>query len=81
MVSGGTIFEGTFKLPILTFLYIIVMLMVIALFLAIIFGLITFTASFFVPQDSAMVYGAIAIIYLFVSMYAPLDYVYTLGSR
>lgn len=77
---GGTLFDLSFKMPILSFLWALLMLVVIAMLLAFalyfIIALAAQTGSILITS----IIGLITIIaYIFLALYAPLDYVYTMG--
>ncbi len=78
-MHGGSIFDMTFKMPILSFLYALLILMIISIFLAlmvmVLFGVAWWTGL----AQSSFVVALIAVLYSFLSLYAPLDYVYTMG--
>ncbi len=76
-MEGGSIFDFTFKLPLLSFLYAFLVLFMIALFLGIIFGLIF--GVFAISGLDGPILAVIGLVYAFLALYAPLDYVYTMG--
>lgn len=76
-MEGGSIFNFSFKLPLLSFLFAIVITIVIALFLSIVFGFLS--GANYVLGSNDKIYAALGILYFVVAMYAPFDYIYTMG--
>lgn len=73
-MNGGNIFNLSFKLPFLSFLYSLLIFMVIGLLLAVVFGILGMFVS-----SNPMLIAIIGFIYGIMVMYAPLDYIYTMG--
>jgi hypothetical protein len=78
-MDGGSIFDFSFKLPLYSFLFAMLILITIALFLAFFFLVIVMGSSAVGLNNIPGFMGLIGFIYAFLALYAPLDYVYTMG--
>jgi hypothetical protein len=76
-MNGGSVFDFTFKLPVASFLFAFIITIVIALFLAIIFG--TLFAGNYMAGSNKYVYAVLGFAYAVLALYAPYDYIYTMG--
>jgi hypothetical protein len=77
MMTGGNIFNFSFKLPGGSFIFAIFIMIIIGLFLAIGFGIIYL--GLWAIDINPVVYSVVGIVYLVLALYAPLDYIYTMG--
>jgi hypothetical protein len=76
-MDGGSVFNFTFKLPVISFMYAMFMCLIIALFLALVFGTLVF--GNYMLGSNSYVYAILGFAYAALALYAPFDYIYTMG--
>jgi hypothetical protein len=74
---GGHIFQGTFKLTPLKFIWAIVVVIVISIMITLVGGLVLYGINFFKLPNTATALVTLAVGILMI--YAPYDYIYTMG--
>jgi len=75
--SGGHIFQGTFKLTPLKFIWAILVVIVISIMVTLVGGLILYGVKFLQLPNVVTALATLAIGILMI--YAPYDYIYTMG--
>jgi hypothetical protein len=76
-LSGGTIFNMTFKMSPLKFLWAVIVVIVISLIIVTVGGLIMYGLKYF--ELPRAVIGLVSIVIGLFFIYAPYDYIYTMG--
>lgn len=78
-MRGGTIFDMSFKMPIMSFLYALLIMMIISIFLGIIVISVFGVAWIAGLNENVYFAAVVGALYAMMSLYAPLDYIYTMG--